>query len=419
MTAGGPTGTPEVGACWCCGEQYASDDLVRLGCHDEVALCDGCIGWLAEQRGRRPMRRAVPILAATDISRALAHYAALGFETEEWDGGGYGFAARDGIELHLGQPEGFDPATNTISWYLQVADADALHAEWAAAAVAGELVAPFDTDYGMREGSHTDPDGNTVRFGSPLVGSQRTSDGSMLLAADDPVAIALTTAIQAGDIDALQSLLDQHENLANARIGSDDQSRTPLHIATDWPGHLPNVTHMIEALVDAGGDVNARFVGSHAETPLHWAASSDDTDAIDALLAAGADLEADGAVLGGGPPLADAVGFGQWKAARRLVELGATTRLKDAAALGLMDRVQAQFSTAEPPPQEQVTEALWAACHGGQRPSAQFLLARGADVNWIGWGELTALDVATQEHHDDLVSWLRAQGAKSADELSS
>lgn len=66
-----------------------------------------------------------------------------------------------------------------------------------------------------------------------------------------------------------------------------------------------------------------------------------------------------------------------------------------------------------------MTGALWAACHGGQRPAAEFLLDRGADVNWIGWGKLTALDVATQEHHDDVVDWLRAQGAKSADELSS
>lgn len=235
----------------------------------------------------------------------------------------------------------------------------------------------------------------------------------------DPPRRSQTQDIQAGDIDALRRLLDQHKDLANTRIGSDDQSRTPLHIATDWPGHLPNVTQTIAALVDAGANVNARFVGSHAETPLHWAASSDDTDAIDALLAAGADLEADGAVLGGGPPLADAVGFGQWQAARALVERGATTRLKDAAALGLMDRLQAQFSAAEPPSQEQITKALWAACHGGQRPSAEFLLARGADVNWIGWGELTALDVTTQEHHDDLVGWLRAQGAKSGDELSS
>jgi hypothetical protein len=28
-------------------------------------------------------------------------------------------------------------------------------------------VGPADYDYGKREGSHTDPDGNLIRFGSP------------------------------------------------------------------------------------------------------------------------------------------------------------------------------------------------------------------------------------------------------------
>jgi hypothetical protein len=27
---------------------------------------------------------------------------------------------------------------------------------------------PVDTDHGLREGRHTDPDGNLLRFGSPL-----------------------------------------------------------------------------------------------------------------------------------------------------------------------------------------------------------------------------------------------------------
>jgi ketosteroid isomerase-like protein len=35
--------------------------------------------------------------------------------------------------------------------------------------------------------------------------------------------------------------------------------------------------------------------------PLHWAASSDDVEALDALLDAGADIEADGAVIGAAP----------------------------------------------------------------------------------------------------------------------
>jgi hypothetical protein len=43
------------------------------------------------------------------------------------------------------------------------------------------------------------------------------------------------------------------------------------------------------------------------------------TDEPAALLDAGADIEAPGAVIAGGTPLTDAVAFGQWQAARRLV----------------------------------------------------------------------------------------------------
>jgi hypothetical protein len=31
-----------------------------------------------------------------------------------------------------------------------------------------DVVGPDDYDYGKREGSHVDPDGNLLRFGSPL-----------------------------------------------------------------------------------------------------------------------------------------------------------------------------------------------------------------------------------------------------------
>jgi uncharacterized protein len=405
--------------CWCCGTTKPAEELVRLGCHDEVGLCEDCIGWLADERAGRPLRRAVPVLATGDVTRALAHYAALGFETEEWSGGGYGFATRDGVELHIGQPEGLDPTTNTATCYLHVRDADALYTEWIAAHVAGKLHAPIDTGYGMREGSHIDPDGNTVRFGSPRAGSQRTAEGEALLATDDPAAGAVVTAIHQGDLDTLQRLLREHPDLATARLGDLDQSRTLLQIATDWPGHFPNVAATITTLTAAGADPDARFVGSHRETPLHWAASSDDVAAIDALLDAGADVEAPGAVLGGGPPLADAVGFGQWAAARRLVAHGATTRLEDAAALGLQDRVEVQFTgEAHPPTADSVTGAFWSACHGNQQSIAGYLLARGADLNWVGWGDLTPLDVALQEGHDQLAAWLRTKGAKRTADLA-
>jgi uncharacterized glyoxalase superfamily protein PhnB len=45
-------------------------------------------------------------------------------------------------------------------------DADALAEEWTGAGV--DFVAPRDVEWGKREGSHEDPDGNLIRFGSPL-----------------------------------------------------------------------------------------------------------------------------------------------------------------------------------------------------------------------------------------------------------
>jgi ankyrin repeat protein len=234
----------------------------------------------------------------------------------------------------------------------------------------------------------------------------------------DPLAVAVTAAIHAGDVQELERLLREHPGLATARLGDDDadgMSRTLLHVATDWPGHFPNVGATIAALIDAGADVNARFRGPHEETPLHWAASSDDVEALDALLDGGADLEADGGVIGGGTPLADARGFGQWQAAHRLVERGARTTLVDAATLGLMDRVPELLESD----QGAIDHAFWGACHGGQRAAAEYLLERGADVNWLPpWEELTPLDAAERSGAGELVEWLKTRGAKSAAELA-
>ena len=190
-------------------------------------------------------------------------------------------------------------------------------------------------------------------------------------------------------------------------------ARTLLHIATDWPGHFPGGARTVALLIDAGADVNARVTGPHNETPLHWAASSDDVDVLDVLLDRGADIEAPGAVIGGGTPLADAVAFGQWRAARRLIERGARANLWQAAALGLTDRVQACFEEGDALPQDEVTKAFWCACHGGQRASAEYLLDHGADINWIGFDALTPLDAARRSGAGDLAAWLRTRGARS------
>ena len=252
------------------------------------------------------------------------------------------------------------------------------------------------------------------------------------IADDEPLAVAVTGAIRAGDLEALARLLATNPGLATTRIAQsdcdDDQGpdagRTLLHLATDWPGNHPNGAATVRALVDAGADVNARCRGPEsAETPLHWAASSNDVDAIDTLIDAGADIEAPGAIIGGGTPLADATAFGQWKAARRLIERGAATTLWHAAALGLMDQVQAHLAGEPPPSADEITEAFWAACHGAQRDAAEYLLDRGADLNWIAtWDGLTPLDAARRSEQDgldpaELNAWLLTRGAKSASEV--
>jgi ankyrin repeat protein len=184
-------------------------------------------------------------------------------------------------------------------------------------------------------------------------------------------------------------------------------------VLTDWPGKVPEAAVKIGALVAAGADVNARFIGPHSETPLHWAASSDDVEALDALLDAGADIEAAGAVIGGGSPIADAVAFGQWNAARRLLQRGARTNLWQAAALGRLDRVRDELAGIQPT-QQDLDNALWCAAHGGQREPAELLLARGADPTWIGHDGLTAAAAAERSGAHELAAWLRQRAGDDA-----
>jgi len=241
------------------------------------------------------------------------------------------------------------------------------------------------------------------------------------LGTEDPVAVAVVTAIHRGDVAALRRLLAEHPGLAASRFGDDDldgMSRTLLHVVTDWPGHFPHGAESVAALVAAGADVNARFRGPHGETPLHWAASSDDIEVLDALLDAGADIEASGAVIAGGTPLADATAFAQWGAARRLVGRGAQVTLFAAASLGLMVQLEGFISGANPADPDQLSDAFWAACHGGQQPGAAYLLDHGAALNWLpGWQELTPLDAAARSGATDVITWLHGLGARTASDL--
>jgi ankyrin repeat protein len=243
----------------------------------------------------------------------------------------------------------------------------------------------------------------------------------MNLAPTDPSAVRLTEAIRSGALDELARLLEEQPELADARIaGRPGGWRTPLHIAADWPGYFPNGPAVVRLLIQAGADPSAPSAEGPSETPLHWAASSDDVDVAAALIDGGADVEAPGASIAGGGPLGNAVGYGCWHVARLLVERGARVdALWQAAALGLVERVVELLGADPPPTQEDLDEAFWQACHGGQLRMAELLLAHGADINAIpGYSEQAPLDVAgsTDTRRGQLVGWLRERGARSAEE---
>lgn len=110
------------------------------------------------------MERIAPIFAVRDLEVAMEHYRRLGFAVRAYAGGGYGFASWHGIEIHLGVVPDDDRRIGAA--YLFVDDADRVAADWRSAGV--EVHAPEDTEWGQHEGAVVDPDGNVIRFGSPI-----------------------------------------------------------------------------------------------------------------------------------------------------------------------------------------------------------------------------------------------------------
>jgi hypothetical protein len=107
-------------------------------------------------------------LPLVNLSAARAHYATLGFSTlASDDSDDYGFADRDGVGLHLAADPGHD-TTHPGSAYLYVRDAVALYEEWSRPGIAGHTHPAEPTPYKLLEGSHVDPDGNLIRFGSSM-----------------------------------------------------------------------------------------------------------------------------------------------------------------------------------------------------------------------------------------------------------
>ena len=119
--------------------------------------------------GEVTFQAVAPVIPVRDLSTALERYQRLGFSVRAYEGPErYGFVDRGPVSLHLTEWVQHDPLTTASTVYLYVSDADAVYAEWAAAAVGGRLGEPRNTAYGLREFSFVDADGTLHRVGGPL-----------------------------------------------------------------------------------------------------------------------------------------------------------------------------------------------------------------------------------------------------------
>ena len=239
---------------------------------------------------------------------------------------------------------------------------------------------------------------------------------------DSPAAVELLLAVRGGDVGLVRSLLAANPDLARARFAARGGSGTALHFVTDWPGYFPNGPEIVHVLIDAGADPNALTTGGGSETPgpgsetpLHFAASSDDVDVAAALIDQGADLETpDGSI---GTPLDNAVGYACWHVARLLVLRGARVdKVWHAGALGMLDRLDDLLVPEID--RDQISQGFWHACGAGQRRAAERLLSAGADLNWEpDYAQGTALDAATGlgTRQENVIEWLRSIGAHPAE----
>jgi hypothetical protein len=85
----------------------------------------------------------------------------------------------------------------------------------------------------------------------------------------------------------------------------------------------------------------------------------------------------------------------------------------------MLGRLAELLAAVPAPTEEDLNNAFWQACHGGQRRAAEQLLVAGADINTSPAyaSNKTALEqvVRPETRRELLASWLRERGAASHD----
>lgn len=143
--------------------------------------------------------------------------------------------------------------------------------------------------------------------------------------------LAAFRALEAGDVPSLNSLLRRHPQLARQR-GTNGNTLLNLAASVAAKGDPTQALALIEPLLAAGADVNDP--NDRGWTPLHQAAYSNQSAVAEALIARGADLDAE-AHGSGGTPLVAALFWGHVEVADLLGRHSvAPGNLRVAAGLG-------------------------------------------------------------------------------------
>jgi uncharacterized glyoxalase superfamily protein PhnB len=115
-----------------------------------------------------------PVLLAPDVKEALDYYRdVLGFDVEPYAGDPdtYGYAARDGTNIHIAHADHCRPNSDLVvdlfDVYIWVEDVEAVHAELVERG-ANIIHAPIDRPWGMREIRVREVNGYILGMGQPL-----------------------------------------------------------------------------------------------------------------------------------------------------------------------------------------------------------------------------------------------------------
>jgi catechol 2,3-dioxygenase-like lactoylglutathione lyase family enzyme len=240
----------------------------------------------------------IPLLPCRSIDDQIAFYESLGFEVtyRQKAPNVYASLQRGSIELHFFVMKGYEPADSYSTCYALVSDIDRLYADFRDGLKRSlgrvptrgipRIGALGDMSYGVRQFLLTDPGGNIVRFGQPLVATDAPAErptsrlakaleaATLLMhSKGDPETTArVLDAAMADDPDAPAVLLVRARILraeAAHALGDDAlASRLLSEVATADLGAAERAALADElARADELRDVSLRLSGVMSETP--------------------------------------------------------------------------------------------------------------------------------------------------------